>query len=207
MDMSETGAVKEIRMESQQSRSISPTLSDPRQARVLFLLAGLLGAAIVVFLIIWLAGGHSSKVVTLPQNGGPSAVSVSQLQKLASSAGHPVYWAGSKSGAYELTQTRDGRIYIRYLPSATKVGDRAAKYLTVGTYPQKHAFRSIQRAARRRGAVSLQLPRGGLLVFNRQAPKSIYFGYPGTNYQVEVYDPSPAQARTLVVGGRIKPIK
>jgi hypothetical protein len=37
--------------------------------------------------------------------------------------------------------------------------------------------------------------------------KSVYFSYPRSGYQVEVYDPSPQQARTLVLGGKITPIK
>jgi hypothetical protein len=205
MDISETGAVKEIQMESHQTQ-MPQSLSDPRQVRFLVLIGGLLVAAIAVFFIVWFAGRDSKGTVALPASGGPTAVSEAQLQKLASTSGHPVYWAGAKTGAYELTSTSDGRVYIRYLPSPSKVGDRAAKYLTVGTYPEKHAFRSIQRAARRPGAVALQIPHGGLLVFNQRSPKSVYFGYPGAKYQVEVYDPSPAQARALVVGGRITPI-
>src|SRR6059058_2558235 len=102
--MTEPGAVKESRMESQQTPPISPSLSDPRQARMLFLLAGLLGAAIVAFLIVWLAGRDGSKPVSVPAQGGPTAVSEAQLQKLASTVKHPVYWAGSKHGAYELTR-------------------------------------------------------------------------------------------------------
>jgi hypothetical protein len=206
MDMSETGAAKEIRMETQQARPIQTSITDPRQARVLLMLVGLLAAALAVFLIVWFVGRDGSSPVTLPQ-GGLSAVSEAQLQKLASTVGHPVYWAGAKKATYELTRTSDGRIYVRYLPSSAKVGNRSAKYLTIGTYPEQHAFRSIRRAAARPGAISLKIDHGGLLVFNRAAPKSVYFGYPGAKYQVEVYDPSPAQARALVVGGRITPIR
>lgn len=199
-------------MESQHTQSLPPTLPDARQTRALYLLAVLVGLGVAVFLAVWLigrgGGSSNSNAQSLPKVGaGPAAVSKSQLAALAKETTHPVYWAGARDGAYELTRTTGGRIYIRYLPSTGKVGDRAAKYLTVGTYPQKNAFRSIQRAAKRPGAVSLKLPKGGLLVFNQQAPKSVYFGYPGAQYQVEVYDPSPAQARTLVLDGTITALK
>jgi hypothetical protein len=197
-------------MESQQTQSFPPTLPDARQTRALYMLVALLGLAVVVLLAVWLIGrgSGSSSAQPLPKVGaGPAAVSSSQLEALAKQTGHDVYWAGSRDGTYELTRTTGGRIFIRYLASTDEVGDATAKYLTIGTYPQKNAFRSIQRAAKRPGAVSLKLPKGGLLVFNQQSPKSVYFGYPGAEYQVEVYDPSPAQARTLVLGGAVKPVE
>jgi len=86
------------------------------------------------------------------------------------------------------------------------VGDRTPNYLTVGTYPTKQAFSALSRAAARDGAVSANLDHGGLLVFNNSAPKNVYFSYPKSGYQVEVYDPSPLQARGLVLSGSIKPI-
>jgi len=128
------------------------------------------------------------------------------LDNLASESSQPIYWAGPKHGTYELTRTADGRTYIRYLPSADKVGDRTPNYLTVGTYPTKQAFSALRRAAARDGAVSANVDHGGLLVFNNSAPKSVYFSYPKSGYQVEVYDPSPLQARGLVLSGSIKPI-
>ena len=88
----------------------------------------------------------------------------------------------------------------------SRVGSRSPKYLTVGTYPTPAAFLAIRRAARRPGGISLKIGNGGLLVFNTHSPTSVYFGYPNAKYQVEVFDPSPQQARTLVLGGRVTPI-
>lgn len=195
-------------MESHQTQSLPPVSPDARQLRALYLLVALLGVAVAVFLAVWLIGRGGSGQAVPKIGSGPAAVSKSQLDTLAKKTSHPVYWAGAQDGAtYELTRTTDGRIYVRYLSSAGKVGDPSADYLTVGTYPQKNAFRSLQRAAGRSGAISLKLPNHGLLVFNRQTPKSVYFGYPRANYQVEVFDPSPAQARTLVLDGKIAPIR
>jgi hypothetical protein len=170
-------------------------------------LAALLVSAGILCATILLLHGHGGGKTTLPPIGTPAAVSESQLKTLAAQSDQPIYWAGPKPGAYELTRTTDGRIYIRYLPSTGKVGDRTPTYLTVGTYPTKQAFSAIKRAAARQGGVSVKIQHEGLLVFNAGTPKSVYFSYPRSGYQVEVYDPSPQQARTLVLGGKITPIK
>ena len=167
----------------------------------------LLIIAVILFGILLLLRGHSPGKTTLPQVGAPAAVSETQLKALAAQTNHAIYWAGTKPGTYELTRTTDGRIYIRYLPSAGKVGDRTPSYLTVGTYPTRNAFQAIQRAAARQGGVSATIDHGGLLVFNNNSPKSVYFSYPKSSSQVEVYDPSPLQARALVLGGSVKPIR
>ena len=168
-------------------------------------LVAVLLIALISFGALLTLRGHEGKP-TLPPVGSPAAVSESQLKSLASESSQPIYWAGPKHGTYELTRTTDGRTYIRYLPSADKVGDRTPNYLTVGTYPTKQAFSALRRAAARDGAVSANIDHGGLLVFNNSAPKSVYFSYPKSGYQVEVYDPSPLQARGLVLSGSIKPI-
>lgn len=168
-------------------------------------LVALLLIALISFGALLTLRGHEGKTTLLPV-GSPAAVSESQLKSLASETSQPIYWAGPKHGTYELTRTADGRTYIRYLPSADKVGDRTPNYLTVGTYPTKQAFSALRRAAARDGAVSANVDHGGLLVFNNSAPKSVYFSYPKSGYQVEVYDPSPLQARGLVLSGSIKPI-
>jgi hypothetical protein len=170
----------------------------------LSLVALLLIALISLGALLTLRGNGGK--TTLAPVGSPTAVSESQLESLASQSSQPIYWAGPKHGTYELTRTADGRTYIRYLPSADKVGDRTPNYLTVGTYPTKQAFSSLKRAAARDGAVSANVDHGGLLVFNNSTPKSVYFSYPKSGYQVEVYDPSPLQARSLVLNGSIKPI-
>jgi hypothetical protein len=184
---------------------VSPRTLRPPKALLLSLVALVL-VALVLFGALLLLRGHRAGKTTLPPVGTPAAVSESQLVALASQSNHPVYWAGPKHGTYELTRTTDGRTYIRYLPSADKVGDRTPNYLTIGTYPTKQAFSAIKRAAARPGGVSAGIDHGGLLVFNNSTPESVYFSYPKSGYQVEVYDPSPLQARALILGGSIKPI-
>ena len=193
-------------METHQPTTMTKPMSDVRSARMLLVPIALVGIAIVIFAVVWFVVRGSTTSASLPKVGAPAPVSEAQLTKLAATTDHPVYWAGKKSGTYELTRTTDGRIYVRYLPSTAQVGDSAPRYLTVGTYPQKNAFASIRRAAARPGAISLKIANGGLMVFNQLTPKSVYFGYPKTNYQVEVYDPSPQQARSLVLAGSVVPI-
>jgi len=190
-----------------QTEPIPQRAADPRQLRLLYLLGALVAAGAVALLASWFIFRDAGATVSVPPIGRPAFVSPAQLAAVATQTSHPVYWAGAKNGMYELTRTSDGRTYVRYLPAGARAGDPAAKYLTIGTYQRKNAFTAIQRAAARRGAVSVKIDNGGLLVFNQSTPKSVYFGYPRTNYQVEVFDPNPQQARTLVLGGKITPIK
>jgi hypothetical protein len=194
-------------MEIQQQGQVAQRAKAPKNAHVQ--LSALLLVGLIALLASWflMHGGSERKSAPLPAVGRPGIVNETQLRALAAQSRFPVYWAGPKHGAYELTRAQDGRIWVRYLQSASQVGTRSAKYLTVGTYPGKHAFLAIRRAARRPGGLSLQIPNGGLLVFNTNSPKSIHFGYPRTSYQVEVFDASPQQARTLVLGGKVSPIK
>ena len=193
-------------IETPPTTSLTQSLRQARQVPLLYFVLALAMAAAFALVAISLVVRNGGGEVPLPTGPGPAAVSEAQLKELAARADHPVYWAGSKSGSYELTRT-GGRIYIRYLSSASKVGDPAPNYLTVGTYEQKDAFPSIQRAAQRPGAVSVGLAKDGLLVFNASTPKSVYFSYPEAKYEVEVYDPSPEQARSLVLDGTIRPIR
>lgn len=135
------------------------------------------------------------------------AASVQTLKTVAALVGHAVYWAGPKAGTtYELTRTGDGRIYIRYLPKGVKVGDRRASYLIVATYPVRNAYRAVQTAAKAKGAETFSIRAGGKAVLNSNAPTNVYFAFPKSNYQIEVYDPQPGRARRLVASGKIRPL-
>jgi len=165
--------------------------------------AGALAAvAVVVGLILWLSlrdtGGSSSQ--------GPSnatAVSPDQLKSLASSVGHPVFWLGPKPGeTYELTRTSNGSIYVRYLPPGVDVGSKQA-YLTVATYPFPAAYPAIQNVTREKGVQTVHLPHRGLAEIAQQDKTSVHAAYPGIDYQVEVFDPTPGNAWAFVKGGQL----
>lgn len=162
-------------------------------------------AAVVAWLLVH--GESDTRVPASPS--GPALVSQTQLEKLASSSPEPVYWAGPRKGfSYELTRTADGRTYVRYLPHGVAAGDRRDEFLVVGTYERPHAFTDLRHAGTRTGARSVKLDRGGVLVFfTERRPHSVYFGYPGASNQVEVFAPSGATARALVLHGEITPIR
>ena len=70
----------------------------------------------------------------------------------------------------------------------------------------KEKFDDLHRAAKRTNSVSVTIGNGGLVVFNSKRPTSVYFAYPGKNYQVEVFAPSGDTARRLVLSGQIKAV-
>ena len=132
--------------------------------------------------------------------------SVTELSALPAAVGHPVYWAGARPDMrYELTRTRGGRVYIRYLPPGARVGT-STRYLTVGTYPEAKAFASVKARAAKLQATTIHLPQEGIAYIDRNRPTSAYLAYPGGKVQVEVFAPKPAQTEDLVTGRAIKPV-
>jgi hypothetical protein len=143
------------------------------------------------------ASGAAPKpfVETLPAAG---------LKALAHSLGRPVYWVGPQPRTtYQVTQTPDGDVYLRYLPRGLGAGEPP---LTVGTYPVSNAFAVTQRIAEEKGSVRIPIAGKGLAVYRPSDVSSVYLAYPGVNYQVEVYDPGPERARRLVASGRVTPV-
>ena len=145
--------------------------------------------------------------VAQARTDGPRIVTVDGLTALAGLRASPIYWAGRQSNIlYEVTQTSNGYVYVRYLPSGTAPGDPRADYLTIGSYPRADAYGDVESAAKRPGAISLRLPDKGLAVYDPDKPTSIYFAYPDSPEQVEVYDPSAARALRLVQSSRVRPV-
>jgi hypothetical protein len=193
------------REESQQMTERSVQLRLPSLPARRMRIGALLALGLAIFLVGWLIFGGDDNP-SRPASGASSA-SEEELREFAATASHPVYWAGPRSGqTYELTKTSDGRVYVRYLPEGVEVGDPRPQFLTVGTYPRANAFAELKRAARAEGAVSRELPQGGLAVFNRGS-SSVYFGYPDARYQVEVFAPPAGSARNLVLAGQVVPVR
>jgi hypothetical protein len=197
-----------------------PGVKPSQPARVRSIRAGaVVAVALAVAFVVWLfVRGNGSESSSKPAVSTTStttrsttplleAASVQTLKTVSALVGHPVYWAGPRARiTYELTRTRDDRIYIRYLPQGVKIGDRHANYLIVGTYPVRNAYRAVQTAAKEKGAETFAIAGGGKAVLNKSAPRNVYFAFPRSNYQVEVYAPSPGRARSLVIAGKIRPI-
>jgi hypothetical protein len=170
-------------------------------------LGALVAVGLLAFLVGWLALSRGGDDTAAAPSGAATAASESELRSFAESMSHPVYWAGPRENfTYELTQTRDGRVYVRYLPEGVEVGDPRGRYLTIGTYPRAGAYAELQRAAKAPGAVSLKLGKG-LAVFGKARPSSVYFGYPDAKYQVEVFHPSPDEARRLALAGQVVAVR
>ena len=175
-----------------------PTPSSPGRSRR-FRIGALIVLALAVALILWLVlrdNGDSS-------SSSARAVSVDQIRNLAESVGHPVYWVGPRDGyTYELIRPSNGAIIIRYLPEGVAVGDDKP-HLSVATYPFSGAFPAIRKTARKADSESFKIPDDGIAVFAKRYPQSIHVAYPGSNQQVEVYDPVRGAAATMLRAGQL----
>jgi hypothetical protein len=160
--------------------------------------------AAVVFLVA--RGGNDNSKPTSTKAPAVAA-SLADLQSLAGSLKHQLFWVGPRTGdTYELTKSSNGNVWVRYLPAGVQVDDSRASFLTIGTYPQKNAYDSVKAASKRTTTVSFSAPNGGLAVEYKNSPSSVYVAFPGSSLLIEVFDPSPATARAVVKSGQISPI-
>ena len=105
--------------------------------------------------------------------------------------------AGRKA---ELTRRANGWIYVRYLPQGASAP--ASGVLTVATYPSAGGIAALRSAH----GTTVELPGGALALLPGRGSRSAYVAFPGSDVQVEVYDPSPAVASRLVLSGRVRPV-
>src|SRR5436190_1452509 len=173
---------------------------------VVVIIAAVVALAAIAGITLWLTlggGGGGRRANRAPA----TATSIQRLYSFATSVRHPIYWAGPQPRfTYELSRTKDGRVYIRYLPRGVKTGNTNPNYLTVGTYPQANAFATLRATAKTQGIRTLHLAGGGLAFQYKTRPTSVYLAYPQSNYQIEVFDPSPTRALELVTSGQVKPV-
>lgn len=151
-------------------------------------------------------GGRVTPVT--PASAGPAepfAVNAGALRRLAGSLRPaPVYWAGWQPKVrYEVTMTKGGTVYVRYLPEGVRAGDPRKGLLTVATYPRDAALSDIRAAAKRDGAVSFDVPGGGVAVYDRASPENVHLAYPGQAWQIEVYGSAETAVAGLVRSGKI----
>ena len=165
----------------------------------LMALAGLVG---------WMVLRGNGNEAKSPSRATATAASIAELKALPAKVGHDFYWTGAERGVtYELTQMNRGNIYVRYLPAGVEVNDPRPNFLTIGTYPRRGAYEILQKFSKSSRAVSTQLPNGGIAVYSRDTPSSVYVAYPGKDLQVELFDPSPSRAIALVTSGKLRPIR
>ena len=168
-------------------------------------------AAIAVLVALAAAGCGKKHATTTVQAIGQQQtakeVSPDDLRSLSAKVGHPIYWLGEESGhIYELTQLKDGRIFIRYLPHGVPIGSPKAVYTIVGTYPVSNAYKVLKKLSTKPGELSFTAPHHGLAVFSSSRPTNVYLAYPGSNLQIEVFDPSQQRARNLILTGHVVPV-
>jgi hypothetical protein len=164
-------------------------------------------AAAVVWLVV--RSGDSSGSAETPHVTAIPAVSATpgRLHDLSVEVGRPIYWLGPREDrTYELTRTTLDRIYVRYLPSGVAVGTKDAKYPLVGTYPVDNAYDVLKQLATTAGESSFSAPKGGFAVYSADRPTNVYLAYPGSDVQIEVYDPSAEHARELITSGQVVPV-
>jgi hypothetical protein len=183
-------------------------LTSPWARRPDVRLGAIIAVAIAVAFVVWLlVRGGDSNTASTTTNGqavGPVATSEDELRSLSDELGHPLYWAGPiPDQTYELTRTSDNRVFIRYLPKGVPIGIRQAAYTIVGTYPVENAYKVLQGLAKKPDESSFSAPSGGFAVYSTTQANNVYLAYPGSNLQIEVYDPSPQKARGLITSGQV----
>lgn len=174
-------------------------------------IGAVVAVAVAVALLVWLVvrSGDSGRSSGAPHVAAIPGVTASQgrLHDLSVEVGRPIYWLGPlKDRTYELTRTTLDRIYVRYLPQGTPVGTTEAKYPLVGTYPVDNAYGVLKKLATKAGESSFTAPKGGFAVYSSSRPTNVYLAYPGSNVQIEVFDPSAERARELITSGRVVPV-
>jgi hypothetical protein len=180
------------------------------------LVGAVVAVALAIAFVVWLLvrGGGGTHAPAATATGQPTvkavaprAASQAELRTLAVQLGHPLYWVGTEPGStYELTVTSDGRVFVRYLPRGVEPGTKSASYTFVGSYPFNSPYSALQ-AQKKKGDVSLSVPGGGVAVYAPGTPTNIYVAFPHQNVEIEVYDPSPKRARSLVASGQVQPVR
>ena len=164
-------------------------------AAILVLAAAAAGGALLV-----LRGEDVSAPDVRP--GVPILVSADELAAHAHAVGAPVYWAGEIEGRrLELTTTSTGT-FVRYLPPGAAAGN-ADRALTIATYPLANAFATATARARNAQMTSARTPEGGLAVWSRRRPTSVYLAFPDVRQLIEIYSPDAAAARRIARSGEI----
>jgi hypothetical protein len=164
-------------------------------------------AALGCGLAVWLlTRSHHSGRPTAAAIVGPTDVSEQALHGLARTLAMPLYWAGPAADTtYEVTESPDGRASVSYLRKSDPAGPSASD-LAVGTYALANALSVTRRAAHQPGSIRLPAGHGGVAFYAASRPTNVYLAFPGSAYQIEVYDPAVASLRRLVRAGRIKSV-
>jgi hypothetical protein len=165
-------------------------------------------AGIVAWALIGRDNSSSTPTSTTATKGPVTAahaavgLSANGLTTLARRIKQRIYWAGPRPGyIYEVTRLSDGRVFVRYLPPGVKVGDKRAQFLIIATYPFPDALSGLEKVSRGKG---IAIRGGGMALVHTTYPKSVHVAFPGVNYQIEVYDPSPKVSLQVARSGEVQ---
>jgi hypothetical protein len=172
-----------------------------------------LAVALAVALLVWLLflkgdGGEDSEPATTSGTTSKSVslVSEQELLKALEGVGYPVYWAGPRLGVeYEVQRLPEGRTYVRYLPEGEEIESKTP-FLTVGSYEQPDALKSIRNLGSKPGAILVSVAGGGSAYAEGTDATSAYMAFPGVDTQIEVFDPQGGRALRLIRSGAIVPV-
>ena len=184
--------------------TLQPASCGGRLARALGRPVALVGAALVMAAVAAGCGSDSGGGTTTPSTN-PNAVAVTPagLRSLGLSLHQPIFWVGPAANAqYERTSVGTNRILVRYLPPDVPIGSRA-RYRTVGTYIVPDAYAAAQRAASKPGAIRIKVATSAIAFSTKAHPLNAWITYPGSRFQIEVFDPAPGRARQLVASGKV----
>ncbi|WP_454050186.1 hypothetical protein [Cellulomonas sp. Marseille-Q8402] len=147
------------------------------------------------------AAATGTPSATAVAEGVPTLVTPAELVTFAGSRGL-VYWAGEVADHSIEVTAGSAATYVRYLPAGAAAGtDEPA--LTVATYPDVDGYASLQALD---GAGTTVAASGALIFAPESAPSSVYFAFPGSTFQVEVYSPAEGHALELTNGGSVRPV-
>ena len=166
-----------------------------------------------VLLVLGLVAGAAAAIglgLQLHQAPDRTATAVAteaDLQKLSDELGRPVFWLGPpEQRTLELSRTSAGRVFLRYVPTGARIGEGAARYPTVATYPVANAYGVAVVGAQRSGGIVTALPGGAALITYVTRPRSAYYVQRGVDAQVEVFDPQPGRAAKRVRAGELRAV-
>jgi hypothetical protein len=167
--------------------------------------AGASVALVAIAVVLLAIGGHDDgarAVETAPHLADRAA-----LIELEDAVGHEIYWAGPPGPrGLELREEASGNVFVRYLPRGVAAGDPRPRFLTVGPYPVADAEDALQRAAAEAGQRVEELGGDAIALVNPDSAGSVYLVHPGSDLQIEVYDPAPRRAQALIRRGAIRPV-
>ena len=183
-------------------------------------IGAVIALAVAAGLLVWLltrGGSHKAETGLLPNQVlpqipagtqvGPVTLPAAGVLNTAEALHQPVYWVGPTAGyRYQVERNPNGNVFVTYLPPGVASATNRGRFLAVGTYPVNNAFQALQTVADKAHAKQVSLPGGGIAVIGKLHANSVYVAYPKANTQIEVYAPRIAQARSLVLAGKLRPV-